>query len=410
MDLVTIGYFDGLTVDTAVSPPQIATISGLQICGSWQDLYTSYHARVRSGDLHPRYAVSVAVEAGLADNMIGLISEFYYALLSGRAFVRQTYGDMPPLEAAFDYSSVNWSSPGFEDELFDHLKFTYKGIRGYSGNRSPPSGTDHTKYASIYHINSDQLSLQFFMSNLTLQPEGQSEVPYVFFASNRGNSLRLFDNPFHTNQLERMGLRPDLSFFCAFQYLFKPNAAVTELAKPSMEVLADPDILKIGIAIRTGDWTAFKGDDNVSLATYSAFFDCAREIELSRQVPGQKVVWYLISDSLQLRKQAKEKFGAKLLTDTSTKHSHIDCNWIGNSTCNEAILNQALQRAVADVVTFSQVDYHVIQLGSGFGKLGAMLSPKGLSHHIYLMYGLSNRTCGIFDYNMPESLLHGAGV
>lgn len=46
----------------------------------------------------------------------------------------------------------------------------------------------------------------------------------------------------------------------------------------------------------------------------SAFFACADEIERTRAYPGQKVVWYLISDSMNLRRDALKVYSHKLIT------------------------------------------------------------------------------------------------
>lgn len=67
----------------------------------------------------------------------------------------------------------------------------------------------------------------------------------------------------------------------------------------------------------SGDWKDSNPNDTVARA--AAFFDCAQQIESSQATPGQKVLWYLNSDSHSLRLAAKQRFGAKLLTDTTTK-------------------------------------------------------------------------------------------
>lgn len=36
------------------------------------------------------------------------------------------YGAIPPLEATFDASFINWHSPKYDDELIEHMKFTFK--------------------------------------------------------------------------------------------------------------------------------------------------------------------------------------------------------------------------------------------------------------------------------------------
>ena len=81
------------------------------LCGhGWQDLYAQlHHAMLSRESSHaPRYAVSLAVETGLADRIIGALSIFYYSLLSGRAFQMATYDDVLGLDAVFDPGRVDW--------------------------------------------------------------------------------------------------------------------------------------------------------------------------------------------------------------------------------------------------------------------------------------------------------------
>ena len=91
-------------------------------CGTWQDAYTKLHRDVLAGERPPRYAVAVAVEAGkglkgqalrrglyllrfyalllaagLTDNIVGIVTAFFYAVLSDRAFQMLTHSDLPGL-------------------------------------------------------------------------------------------------------------------------------------------------------------------------------------------------------------------------------------------------------------------------------------------------------------------------
>ena len=53
--------------------------SSFEGCGKWQENYIQRHRAILNGSLPPRYLVSVAVEAGLADRLIGTLTEFYLA-------------------------------------------------------------------------------------------------------------------------------------------------------------------------------------------------------------------------------------------------------------------------------------------------------------------------------------------
>ena len=55
------------------------------------------------------------------------------------------------------------------------------------------------------------------------------------------------------------------------------------------QVLQNPDVLKIGIQIRTKDDILRGGEDPLNITERSTFFECAQEIEYSRARPGQQV-------------------------------------------------------------------------------------------------------------------------
>ena len=76
-------------------------------CGIWQADYIALHRGILNGTLPPRYFVSVAVEAGLADRLTGTLTEFFLALFTRRAFQIITYGTLPRFEAAFLAPNIN---------------------------------------------------------------------------------------------------------------------------------------------------------------------------------------------------------------------------------------------------------------------------------------------------------------
>ena len=224
-------------------------------CGSnaWEDAHARVHHHTRAQPIrrtHPlstrhhrqRLAVSVAVEAGLADRMIGTLSLLYYALLSGRALRLVTYGQLPGFETALSPvdGHIDWSlQGGIDDELIDVLKYTHRGVRGYLGDRScDPAVDDTTKFRPVYMVNDfdaidavfglkrtkskeeegDNKTLSIHDNNVNNHPEPSSsrdeddvhgETPVVILSSNRGRAFRLFESPRYRLRLFDLGLRPE---------------------------------------------------------------------------------------------------------------------------------------------------------------------------------------------------------
>lgn len=420
-------------------------------CGSsdWKNAYALVHRRARARSVrtketlaarhhhHQRLAVSVAVEAGLADRMIGTLSLFYYALFSDRALQLVTYGHLPAFETALSpvERHVDWRLPGgIDDELIDVLKHTYRGVRGYVGDRSYDRAVvDTSRFRPVYMVNDfDAADALFGLKrtrstddNMQLLHESNrnkhrhdesssshddvhGDTPVVILSSNRGRAFRLFESPQYRQKLFDFGLRPETCIACAFHYLFRPNAQVEELYGDTFRRLADSSVLKIGIAVRVGDQVFGSGDEEQDeshlWSIAEPYFDCASQIESTRAQAGQRVLIYLISESRKLRQLAKKRLGDKILTDTSTTYDHADDvqnrkSTMSGPTSRKKALDLAMQHAVGNVLAFSMADFHVFKSESGFGRLGAWLNFGW--NHLYAIGGNGERRkCGLDDYDL----------
>lgn len=165
-------------------------------------------------------------------------------------------------------------------------------------------------------------------------------------------------------------------------------------------------LLSIGIQVRFGDdvikqdWRGVTASQTVSRA--GAYFNCASQLEHKFKTPGQKVVWYLNSDSRELRRAAKEVYGNKLLTDTESSSVHSDCSFMDPSTCNKRSMDLAMQHAIGSMLTFSLTDFQVITHGSGFGRIPAWMTGKW--NNLYDMIDNCSNTA------QEVSAMHWAGV
>lgn len=400
------------------TPFHETAFDALHGCGNWHETYTQMHNEIRNGTLPPRFLVNVAVEAGLADRLTGLITAFYYSLLTGRALVTVSYDTLPGFESAFDSPFIDWSDPGnIPESAIDPLKYTYMGQRGYRGPRIyNPKEVNTSQYLPMYLINDNPTEL-FGNTNLHKRNTKENSIPYLMYASNRGRSYRLFQNRFHKQDLFDMGLRnPDNGFLCAFSYLFKPNRVMAQLYQKTWEQFSDSSTLKIAIHIRTGDqvFASSSGDHfdvNDVRGQFKPFFDCAKEIEKTRRrSKKQKVLWYLMSDSKSLRVAAKTVFADKLITDIETKMIHPDCRFQNPDDCNETQMSFSMLHSGGDLLTYSLADYHVTHYMSGYSRIGAWLS--GRWDNMYSISGRGNdRKCTI-DALVSRSVSadEGAGI
>lgn len=385
----------------------------------WMQQYAQLQADIESGAVPARYFVSVAVEAGLADRLAGLMTHFWHAVLTGRAFKTVAYGDVPAFSAMCDASFIDWTTPP-EDlpaEAIEPLKFTYKGVRGYPGHeRALPDTLDPSTYQMLYLVNGPSRNLTVYQ-NSNISTLMSPDPAYILAASNRGRTFAMANNPHHKQQFWEYGVTPTDAFMCGFFFMCSPVAAIQDYYRKYWDALREPGVLKIGIQIRLGD-SVFKQEEKEQpveevLKIGAEWFECAERLEKAYAAPGQKVVWYLNSDSQQLRRAAKVTYGSKLITDDELKMTHPDCHQDrpeGNSSaaCQQAAMDVALQHSLGAMLTFSLTDYHIISKASGFGRLGAWLS--GRWNNIYQVVK-GQGTCSPGKFVPPEqSAYHYSGV
>lgn len=382
-----------------------------QQCGGWQPEYAAFHRNAVSS-LSPssRMLIFKTPNSGVADRLAGLLTGFYAALLSKRAFFLSdwwTWGNVHVrLTDALDWQHINWTLPlRFEDQL----------------------QRDNTSYTMLDYINTDALFSPKGGANKT-RAEVElilSNSSRIVFQSNRANIYALLKNPPPPAlaAVKDLGILPQTGVYCAFHYLFKPKPEVVELLKPHVHVMHDDNIIKIGIHIRTGDhgfsfYTRLEVDSD---PYYGKFFECAADIEKrilagkgageqQQQAktttasahplpPAPRVVWYLISDNLALKQSAAKKYGDKLLWTTHDP-MHIGINNDVNDLRKRG--PQSVQIAVADVLSLAKCDYFVLSHDSGLGKMAALLST-----HTPLdgrVYSTSQSGCRpLSDAEMAES-------
>lgn len=148
-----------------------------------------------------------------ADRIVGVVSAFYFALLTERAFtLTATYEGLQPFEAAYAAPHINWTTSS------EHLALYHKIVAIH--NEDGPPDIEGPGYQVYNAINPEyrsedgpkKLIEMFERGNLT---QLANDKGVVFFTTNRGLSVRLFDNQNHAEQLRYMGLTPETAFACA---------------------------------------------------------------------------------------------------------------------------------------------------------------------------------------------------
>ena len=75
--------------------------------------------------------------------------------------------------------------------------------------------------------------------------------------TNKGKIWLLFHNTQYKRRLHDMGLRPETAMGCALSIMFNPAPEALQPVQDILRVMVNPDVLKIGIHIRTGEREAW---------------------------------------------------------------------------------------------------------------------------------------------------------
>jgi hypothetical protein len=183
--------------------------------------------------------------------------------------------------------------------------------------------------------------------------------------------------------------------------------------RPSSSVFKDGreikrDAVRIGIQIRAGNWT-FNDEEKkqVELEPYMPFFNCARQIEeFAKPHTDSQVLWYVISDSDEVRKKALAKFGPKLLVTLTREAKHVACNVVD---CGDRNQTQALVEAVGDIMSLSKTEFKVLTQKSGFGKVAASVAIDQW-HNVYWPGKDNCLGLGARIYKLRSTILCASGL
>jgi hypothetical protein len=384
-----------LLVLSALSALPLATAVGN--CGNWQEKYTELHRRIVAGEAPQRFLVSIPPFTGLADKLVGLPAEVMWAMLTDRAFQYLPRHGFPPYDSVFDIDNINITGPvDLPNDIQDSpgiMDFGHYLDRLNSPDKRKEFTHNFHDYFPICLRNNDSANtIILAQSDLHIYPPTYYNAKYLMVESNRGMSYRFFENPYHAETLRSWGLNPDNSFGCIMNYLFriKENGCdvTCQSIRKDMEVAKQQNTVVVGIQIRVGD-ASMEGKDTTTLGRGAPHFKCAQDIaDQIKQDSGQKVIFYLISDSISLLTAAKQEYGDRLLADNTTRPLHTAT---ANTHSQEGKIRM-IQHTTNQVFLFSKADYHVVTTDSGFGMMAAWMNDKPIKGRVYRVSG-NNPVC-----------------
>jgi hypothetical protein len=363
------------------------------ICGStWHIRYADLHRSIVSGESHPKYLISVPVEAGLADIMFGYVTGFIWSLLTDRAFLilhdEHLEGcEQRTIEFAYNSHHIDWKAPHIEQSVYNCLSPPYNNPLPCDKSETFMLGQKSLTFGHVHAINS--IISQFRQGNLS-NILGDKDV--IFLTSNRGMTYHLFDHPLYKDKLTEMGFKRETLFSCIFQYLFKINSDVCvhgceNTRRALLTAGADgANTVRIGIQVR-----------NQHATSAPQHFNCVDGLLKFYSAQGKKVLLLLITASTALQQSMKELYKDQLLLATGDPQGVVEVHDRPPATslndCSKTVESdrQAMLDSARDVYLMSLTDIQIVSKDSGFGIFGGMSRPH--SHPIVYKIGDDQRQC-----------------
>ena len=346
--------------------------------------------------------------AGLADRIIGFATTFMIAFLTGRAFQMGRRRELPILEKAFESPFINWTREQDPDWLLEPLKLKVD-RRNYN-----ESVLASKEYWAVNTLDDWRFQDRLIREDLSVLMGGDTQT--TLMVSNRGKTIRMFENLHYQHRLTKIGLTPYTAFGCMTNYLIQPRPEIFLPVAKQFEFMSrnQSDVLKISIQVRVGDWAWADKDHQTTTKNFKYFFRCARAIEAWAMAKGNysDVKWYLATESMPLRQAAVKAWGDKVVTslNTTIEHSAKEssvCNGGADADHKAAVgcdvTDPGFLAAAAEWWMIGYADYHVVTRWSGYGRSGAFRTIT--SNSLYTIHD-THVTCSEDNYSPLDEIMY----
>ena len=305
---------------------------------------------------------------------------------------------------AFTSPSFNWTHDYEPDWVIAPLEMKAP-ERNY--NESILTAGKHYAVNAVQDHHMYKLLIDSTILGLNNLTGGAAEASYISIA--RGLFVRMHSrNAQYRSIFSYYGVNPDNAYSCIVNFLLQPKPEIFQGITDIHDQIVhrDESVVMIGLHIRKGDnYLDIERAKNISqiLGRFPPHYRCASTLEkqILAQNSSKKVMWYLLSDSIALRRIAKRFFGPKLVTSLDLiEHSAKgtrDCEPY-ESQCR--VTERGFQRAAAEWWLFGYMDYFVIGDMSGYGKSAAMRSLRTRS--IFMV--TKSTDCSPMSFSSPASM------
>ena len=338
-----------------------------EVCGKeWQSRYQALHQDIINNKREAKFLVYYCDWtiregcAGYGDRIRAVISLFYLAILTDRAFLIH-WKAPKPLERFLMPKNINWTFP---IPLLETRKHFWKDI---SGQRK--------KYLDGWLLkNGAALASLMTKENFNVFFDKPVEiiVSNVYFAEGA-----MQKNKYLMQRAQDMEISPLLpgsqrhaKIGCAFDVLFDIPPRLQKALQNTRKKLRENSTFVIGIHIRLGDKEFGRNNVRVSESDFPKYFFCAERVERKLfNLDGRKHArWFLATDSVLVKDYARKHFVEKVITEEN-KPEHIDLFRKGKKPISDeammAVLHDHFMLAECDFLVLSRSSFGGTAVGVG---------------------------------------------
>ena len=355
---------------TEKGPPTTLRIPKLDgfsdVCGKgWQSKYQALHQDIINNKREAKFLVYFCDWTnsgcfGYGDRVRAVISLFYLAILTDRAFLIH-WKTPKPLERFLTPKDINWTFP---IPLLETRKHFWRNI--YSHWREDLQGWQTKNISAVVSLVQKENFKVYFDKPVEIVTTN------VYFSEGA-----MQKNKYLMQRAQAMEIRPLLpgsqrhaKIGCAFDVLFNAPPRLHNALQYTRKKLRENSSFVIGIHIRLGDKPFGINNTRVSVSDFPKYFLCAKKVEQNLlSLDGRKRArWFLATDSLLVKDYARKHFAEKVITE-ETKPEHIDIHKEGeNSPSDEGmigILHDHFMLAECDFLVLSHSSFSTTAIGAG---------------------------------------------
>ena len=341
------------------------------ICGKeWQSKYQALHQDIISNRRERKFLVYYCPWtncAGYGDRVRAMVSVFYLAILTDRAFLID-WKAPKPLERFLMPKNVNWTFPIPLLETRKHFWKTagdlMKRNKALDGWLTPQQHLNKNTSTVVSLVIKENFDV-FFDKPVEIVTSN------VYFAEGA-----MQKNKYLMQRAQDMEISPLLPgsqryamIGCAFDVLFSKTPRLQNALQNNRKKLRENSTFVIGIHVRLGDKQFGRNETRISEFDFPKFFWCATEVERKLfNLHGRKHArWFLATDSLLVKDYARKHFAEKVIT-AEYKPEHLDIFKKGEKPSDEGmmgVLHDHFMLAECDFLVLSKSSFSRTAVGVG---------------------------------------------